>query len=482
VQTISLGTSLSIAAAGFPGSMAGGADTDGSESITVSLTLNNALPAGATLSSTAGVVVAGVGTSYTVTASNGHTLSEAVAGLQVTVPASWNGAISGTLGSVAVDTVSAGSVETDLINNSWSDEDGFSVTVTPVDLNIKISGSGEAAKAFLTGESRTVTVSAVFADNNPDDNRVTLAIPDGFSVDLSSLPSDVTYSNGILTFSHFGETLTASFKITNLSAGDASYTFISEAIASGDVVSSLASAAVYAQRIIVANNDYAGTEPTTVEGYLLANDISRTDSSLAVKSLNGVEITGGSLEIAGIYGTITVDAHGHYVYVATSSSGSVSRGVEEFSYVAADAEGNLSTASLVVSTSQYLKGTNAADTLVAGSDGAILQGGGGSDTLVGSSASDVFVWHLADAGKPWSSSPTVDVVKHFGDGNDFLQLNDLISASSTVAVNAGINTTIVVSDATHLQTIVLEDFSTTTLQAEELRTALLNNSHSYTTG
>ncbi|HEX9769299.1 MAG TPA: hypothetical protein VGA50_09000, partial [Kiloniellales bacterium] len=97
-QTFSLNLDSSVVAP-FAGSGDGGADTDGSESTVVLLTLDAALPAGASLTSTAGTVTpTGNPNEYAIT---GADLEAAVDGLQVTVPAGFDGTISGSLSAVS---------------------------------------------------------------------------------------------------------------------------------------------------------------------------------------------------------------------------------------------------------------------------------------------------------------------------------------------------------------------------------------------
>ncbi len=129
-QTLNLGASMTLASTGWQND---GGDSDGSEHISITLSLNSPLPAGVTLSSTAGTLtpVSGSDTDYTLTAHSGSSLSAAVAGLQATVPQGWDGVISGRLTSVATDTPTGGSdVEPDTSDNSWTDTANFSLTVT----------------------------------------------------------------------------------------------------------------------------------------------------------------------------------------------------------------------------------------------------------------------------------------------------------------------------------------------------------------
>ncbi|WP_374340763.1 beta strand repeat-containing protein [Azonexus sp.] len=132
-QDINLGANLTLADTGWNNN-----DPDASETVGVTLTLNSALPGDAVLSSTAGTVVLQSGTTYTVTASAGHTLAEAVAGLQVTVAQGWDGTISGTIASHAYETTSGDFEETVLpggYDNVKDDSATFSVTVKDIPIS-----------------------------------------------------------------------------------------------------------------------------------------------------------------------------------------------------------------------------------------------------------------------------------------------------------------------------------------------------------
>jgi len=132
-QAINLGANLTLADTGWNNN-----DPDASETVGVTLTLNSALPGDAVLSSTAGTVVLQSGTTYTVTASAGHTLAEAVAGLQVTVAQGWDGTISGTIASHAYETTSGDFEETVLpggYDNVKDDSATFSVTVKDIPIS-----------------------------------------------------------------------------------------------------------------------------------------------------------------------------------------------------------------------------------------------------------------------------------------------------------------------------------------------------------
>lgn len=68
------------------------------------------------------------------------------------------------------------------------------------------------------------------------------------------------------------------------------------------------------------------------------------------------------------------------------------------------------------------------DLLIGGDGDDILFGGPGNDTLVGGEGNDTFVWMSNDQGT--SDIPAVDVVKDFGNGQDALDLSDLLDGAS----------------------------------------------------
>ncbi len=70
------------------------------------------------------------------------------------------------------------------------------------------------------------------------------------------------------------------------------------------------------------------------------------------------------------------------------------------------------------------------DTLSGGTGNDRLLGGQGNDTLIGGDGDDVFVWSKGDQGT--IAAPATDVVKDFGNGNDKLDLSDLLQGEQNV--------------------------------------------------
>ncbi|HJW24385.1 MAG TPA: hypothetical protein VJ576_05745, partial [Rhodocyclaceae bacterium] len=202
-QTVGLGASLSLADTGWNNN-----GTDASETVSVTLTLDSPLPAGASLGSTAGMV-SGSGTSYTVTASGGHTLAEAVAGLQVTVPGGWDGTLSGTISSHAYETTT-GDYESPVLpggfDNEMDDSATFSLTITdgtpstPTHdaITVEEESMPGAGGNNETGDGLSYTVTGSFADN------ATWG-PDGFGGIVSI--NGVTPVAGVITVTDTAGTL-----------------------------------------------------------------------------------------------------------------------------------------------------------------------------------------------------------------------------------------------------------------------------------
>ncbi|WP_143004401.1 immunoglobulin-like domain-containing protein, partial [Halomonas shengliensis] len=71
-----------------------------------------------------------------------------------------------------------------------------------------------------------------------------------------------------------------------------------------------------------------------------------------------------------------------------------------------------------------LYGDEGDDFLAGGSGNDTLTGGSGNDTMIGGLGADTFVWNLGDQSSP--SVPAEDTVTDFGDGDDVLDISDLL--------------------------------------------------------
>ncbi|WP_141322016.1 Ig-like domain-containing protein, partial [Halomonas halmophila] len=71
-----------------------------------------------------------------------------------------------------------------------------------------------------------------------------------------------------------------------------------------------------------------------------------------------------------------------------------------------------------------LNGQAGNDTLIATSGADTLNGGAGDDQMLGGAGADIFAWTLNDGGT--AAAPANDTVTDFGDGNDTLQLGELL--------------------------------------------------------
>ncbi|WP_340119974.1 type I secretion C-terminal target domain-containing protein [Pelagibius sp. 7325] len=179
-QTIGLGLDATQVSAGFALSLAGGEDSDGSETTTVTLTLDAALPEGAVLSSTAlGATVVGGPLVYTI---SGPDLAAAVDGLQVEVPGGYEGTISGTISTESREantpagTVAGSGAEPDETDNVVTDSVAFTVTVggggVDPSASIALAGGGDCIEEDSLGNVVEFTASS----GNATDELTTVVI------------------------------------------------------------------------------------------------------------------------------------------------------------------------------------------------------------------------------------------------------------------------------------------------------------------
>jgi len=133
-QTVSLGLTAAVMSTGFLHAMgSAGADTDGSESTTATITLNAA--ASLSLANGASISLAQTGpTTYTLTGTAAQ-VQDALTKVQVTVPGDFFGTVSGTVSTTSKEAntpASANSTEPDISDNTKSDPTPatFSITIS----------------------------------------------------------------------------------------------------------------------------------------------------------------------------------------------------------------------------------------------------------------------------------------------------------------------------------------------------------------
>ena len=222
-QTFSLNLDSSVVAP-FTGSGDGGADTDGSESTTVTLTLDSPLPAGALLSTTAaGATVTDNGGSYTI---SGPDLEAAIDGLQVQVPGGFEGVISGTVSAESREantpqgTVPASGQEPDTSDNVSTDSVDFTVTVTGGEVAPEAAiGLPEGVAAIKEDSSDNVVEFSASADNATDElTSVVIELPGVAQgdVDVAQIVSDLS-GNGSVLVSEAGGTTSITITFTDAS-------------------------------------------------------------------------------------------------------------------------------------------------------------------------------------------------------------------------------------------------------------------------
>lgn len=312
-QTVSLGTSMSLDSAGFTGSMSGGADGDGSETRTVTLTLDSPLPLNVTLSSTGGTVTMIDATHYSIT---GADLVAAVNGLQVTVPAGFEGSISGSIASTSVDT--ATDSEQTTADNSKPDSASFSVNfanVAPVaqpDQYSVVEGAILSGTGLLTNDTDaggdTLTVAVYSATNSGSGTTA------GTSSITTALGGTLTVNaNG--TFSYTAPVRDHGVDGSDADGSDVDYFYYKATDGSGQSAWVKVDISVL-NTVPDAMNDYNHAVFTTLNGVpnvapvvgnVLTNDVSSQDTPSTVTAVNGTPVSGTAAQVQGEFGMLTIN-------------------------------------------------------------------------------------------------------------------------------------------------------------------------------
>nr|WP_254902895.1 DUF5801 repeats-in-toxin domain-containing protein [Halomonas sp. CSM-2] len=152
---------------------------------------------------------------------------------------------------------------------------------------------------------------------------------------------------------------------------------------------------------------------------------------------NNVLVDAADTEIAGRFGKLTISPDGTYDYQPEASTDHLG-GVEQFEYQVTNSDtGQSATATLSIQIDSddfnVIFGTEVGETLE-GSDGLdVLVGGAGDDTLTGGDGDDVFRWNFGDEGV--DGQPAEDTVTDFGNGNDKLDLSDLLQGEDSGNIN-----------------------------------------------
>ncbi len=204
-NTVGLGLSAVLSSAGFANSGAGGADTDGSEVRSVTVVLNSPLPAGGSLSIAGGAAIGtitGGPTSFTLTPAAGHTLGEVAAAVQVTLPAGFDGSITGHIDSDSHEantpqgSVAGSGLEPDTSDNTKTDTATFTLNVTP-DTHVTTSSAvvGPNGVGYLKEDVQGDLQLTATPGVGDQVTEIKLSgIPAGWSVD--TVVGHITLSNG----------------------------------------------------------------------------------------------------------------------------------------------------------------------------------------------------------------------------------------------------------------------------------------------
>jgi hypothetical protein len=309
-QTVNLGLSMTLATAEFTGSMDGGADTDGSETIAVNITINDGLQLSLASGAPAGSSLSFDGTKWVLAATSSANLVTAVSLVQVTVPAGYDGTISGTINSLAVDAGTSG-IETDTTDNQQSDSASFTLNVidgtpqTPSNISITVEEESiPKVGGGVIGNNETESPDLSYRVVDGDLIGATDFGPDGFggikSVTFNGITYDQVVDNKI--------TITDSAWVLVVYADTGKYDFtmlknlISDPSVAGEDIVTLP-----AFTIVAEDGDGSLTSPFTLTvGVMDDVPVNYTPQDQTIVNLAGGTIT-GSLNTAGKAGADGVD-------------------------------------------------------------------------------------------------------------------------------------------------------------------------------
>jgi len=178
-------------------------------------------------------------------------------------------------------------------------------------------------------------------------------------------------------------------------AGPAQFRYV---VSDGQTTSGEVTVEIVLDPVTAAEADAASLAETqtlsvTAEAGLLANDlVSATGGSLTIASVNGAPANVGQ-SLAGVYGAVTINADGSYVFVASAATAGLLQGqsvTDSFTYTIVDGEGVTSTATLTVTVNGVGGGVFTGDGVLIGTAwNDVMTGGPGSDVIVGQGGNDI---------------------------------------------------------------------------------------------
>ncbi|MFB2866383.1 retention module-containing protein, partial [Aeromonas sp. MdU4] len=217
------------------------------------------------------------------------------------------------------------------------DADGDTDSAT---VSIKVAAQDDPVDAvddeYTVNEDGSVSLNLLANDKVPDGGLKIVSIN---SVALTGGAQSIAVTNGTVEIAADGS---MTFKPNENFNGDISFDYVAKD-ADGDTDSATVSIKVAAQDdpVDAVNDSYEVNEDGSVTLTLLAND-KAPDGGLAIKSINGVELTGGAQTIAVQGGNVVIAADGSISFVP----GKDFNGDISFDYVAKDADGDTDTATV----------------------------------------------------------------------------------------------------------------------------------------
>ncbi|QJY41056.1 tandem-95 repeat protein [Vibrio cholerae] len=209
-------------------------------------------------------------------------------------------------------------------------------------VNIKVESQDDAVDAvndqYTVNEDGSVSLSLLANDKAPDGG---LAIKSINGVALTGGAQSIAVTNSSVEIAFDGS---MTFKPSENFNGDISFVYVAKD-ADGDTDTATVSIKVESQddAVDAVNDQYTVNEDGLVSRSLLAND-KAPDGGLAIKSINGVALTGGAQSIAVTNGSVEIAADGCITFEPSESS----NGDISFDYVAKEADCDTDTATFKI--------------------------------------------------------------------------------------------------------------------------------------
>ena len=340
------------------------------------------------------------------------------------------------------EAAAAGATAVDSFNITVTDDGGLSSTAT---VTIRVHGENDAPIAGnVSGQTsentgNPIQLTALFTDVDIGDTH-TFQIETSGTKGTVSNNADGTFSydpNGAFEWLGAGETALDSFVFKVIDNSGAVSTATATIVIQGENDTPLPTADVAVVRpgsaisVAVSNGVLSNDHDPDANDQLSVSGVSFGNTTVAVSA-------GGSAEVKGAYGTLTIRSDGSFAYAANNSVSSQGLAQDTFEYMTSDGHGGTAQATLTVAVTKegYVLGAPG-DTLTGGTGKQILDGSLGQQQLLGGNGKDILVGGPEDVLTGGNGPDTFVFREGFGHVTitDFKTRNDVIQWDKNIFAN-----------------------------------------------